>query len=362
MLHAAIVFISTVVLILILLPIAPVLGFIDRPGGRKRHEGEVAVIGGIGMFGGYAVGVLLAPYQTQASLPALLSMSMLFAVGITDDRFEVHPWLRLAVHLAAAAILIGSGGVVIERILSWEDGSFIGLDAWAPAFTLLAAMAAINAYNLVDGLDGLAAGLGLLSLVFFLVLSCLAAGPQELIIAIAIAAAPLAAFLAFNAPFSFNRRFRCFMGDAGSTMIGLWVAWFGMRISQGPVMLAQPTTILWMTAVPIMELIVSFARRLADGRSPLSADADHFHHRLQRAGLSGRATCAVLLGITVLFAGCGFLIELFKVDDLISLALLLTCSTATCIALRNPEACKGALLRLRGERYGDTEIHRTRFL
>jgi len=352
--HAVVVFIITVALIAVLHPIAPVLGFMDRPGGRKRHEGDVAVIGGIGMFGGYATGALMLPSQTQDVLPALLSVSILFAVGTTDDRFEVRPWLRLVVHLAAAAIVIGSSGVVIDRILRWNDGSFIDLGAWAPAFTILAAMTAINAYNLVDGIDGLAAGLGLLSLLSFLLISSLAGGPSELLIAIAVAAAPLAAFLAFNAPLSFNRRFRCFMGDAGSTMIGLLVAWFGMRLTQGSMTLAQPTTILWMTAVPVMELVVSFARRLADGRSPLSADADHFHHRLQRAGLSSSAACAVLLGVAAMFSVCGLLIELFAVDDVISLTLLLTFSTLTCIALRSPEACKSALMCLRSGRYRGT--------
>lgn len=347
MLQVAIAFVATVALIAGLRRLAPAIGLVDRPGGRKRHEGEIAVVGGLAMFGGYAVGTLMLPDSAQTQLPAMLSIAMLVATGAIDDRIDLRPWTRLLVQLAAAAIMVRSGGVLIDRILSWHDGSFISLGVLAPAFTVIAVAAAINAYNLVDGLDGLAGGLGLIALMSFLMLCLLTNVRLEIALALAIVCGPVAAFLAFNLPLTINRRLRCFMGDAGSTMIGLLVAWFGILLSQDAYAGIHPTTILWLTAVPVMELLVSFGRRLTQGRSPFSADADHFHHRLLRAGFSVRAACATLLSIAAAFAACGLSLEHFGVDDSVSLLLLLASGAATCTALRSMDTCRAWYSQLR---------------
>jgi UDP-GlcNAc:undecaprenyl-phosphate GlcNAc-1-phosphate transferase len=345
MVQAVIVFAATVALLVTLRPLAPAIGLVDRPGGRKRHHGEVAVIGGLAMFGGYSVGALLLPASMHALLPSLPSLAMLVAVGAVDDRLSLGASMRLFVQLTAAIIMVYSGDATIERVITWNDGSFISLGAWAPAFTVLAVVTAINAYNLVDGLDGLAAGLGFIALTSFLLLSVMTEAGLEP--ALALACGAVTAFLAFNAPIGINQRVRCFMGDAGSTMMGLLVAWFGIRIGQNVDGRLNPTIVLWVTAVPIMELIVSFGRRLAQGRSPFSADADHFHHVLLRAGFSVPATCAILLSISLTFSLCGLLLEYLGVDGGNSLMLLLTMGSIACLGLRNITSLKLWLSRPR---------------
>lgn len=348
MVQAIIVFVATIVLVVCLRTIAPAIGLVDRPGGRKRHHGEIPVVGGLAMFGGYAAGAMMLPASTLASLPATVSVGMLVVVGAIDDCLDLRPWMRLLVQVAAAIVMVQSGGAAIDRVLTLSDGAFIGLGALATPFTVLAVVGAINSYNLVDGLDGLAGGLGLVALLSFLLLGFFATGQFDT--ALVVACAPVAAFLAFNAPFGFNRRLRCFMGDAGSTMIGFLVAWFGIRMSQSAQTSVQPTTILWMTAVPMMELLVSFGRRLAQGRSPFAADADHFHHKLLRAGLSVRASCGTLLSIATAFAACGLLMEHLSVDGPVSLLLLIATGTVTCMVLRDPAAPRKRLARLRSGR------------
>ncbi|MBX5462337.1 MAG: undecaprenyl/decaprenyl-phosphate alpha-N-acetylglucosaminyl 1-phosphate transferase [Steroidobacteraceae bacterium] len=349
MLQAAIVFVSTIMLVACLRPIARTIGLVDRPGGRKRHHGEVPVVGGLAMFGGYAIGAMMLPASTLALLPAFLSVAMLVAVGAIDDCVDLRPWVRLLVQVAAAIVMMQSAGVAIDRVLTWSDGAFIGLGALAMPFTVLAVIAAINSYNIVDGIDGLAGGLGLIALLSFLLLDFIRTGQIDT--ALVVACAPVAAFLVFNAPLAFNRRMRCFMGDAGSTMIGFLVAWFGIRISQDAQANVQPTTILWMTALPLMELLVSFGRRLAKGRSPFLADADHFHHQLMRAGLSAPAASGALLSIAAAYAVCGLLMEHFAVAGSVSLLLLLTTGTVCCMALGNISTCRKRLARLRSARF-----------
>lgn len=347
---------ATVVLIAGLRRLAPAIGLVDRPGGRKRHDGEVAVVGGLAMFGGYTLGTVMLPGSVHTVLPAMLSVVMLVTTGAVDDRFDLRPWTRLLVQLAATVIMVRSSGVTIDRVLTWQDGSFIGPGVLAPAFTVIAVTAAINAYNLVDGLDGLAAGLGLIAFMSFLLLCLVGTVRPQLALALAVACGPVAAFLLFNLPLKINRRMRCFMGDAGSMMIGLFVAWFGIQVSQNLQASVHPTTILWLTALPVMELFVSFGRRLAQGRPPFSADADHFHHRLLRAGLSVPAACATLLSIAATFAACGLSLEFFGVDDSVSLVLLLTSGAATSMALRNIDACRAFYFQLRRvERTGSSE-------
>ncbi len=335
-------FAATLLLMIGLRPLAPLLGLIDRPGGRKQHEGEVAVIGGLAIFGGCLVGgSTLLPEHLQVPASFLLCAALLVAVGAADDRFDVSAWVRLGVQIMVAAIMVGEG-LVIRELGGWNGAPSFELGAFAPAFTVLAILTAINAYNMIDGLDGLACSLGLVSVLSLLLLG--QGGPASEVPAIlAILAAAIAAFLPFNVPVGINRKVRCFMGDAGSTLIGFAVAWCGIRLSQSSAPQAQPVTILWLTLLPLLELIVSFVRRVAAGRSPLAADADHFHHRLMRAGLSVRGAWVTLVSLAATFAATGLFLEHIAVAPLTSLALLIAMSAAATGALLKAHLWTGGL-------------------
>jgi UDP-GlcNAc:undecaprenyl-phosphate GlcNAc-1-phosphate transferase len=113
------------------------------------------------------------------------------------------------------------------------------------------------------------------------------------------------------------------MGDAGSTLIGVAIAWLCARISQMPLHgAAHPVTVLWMVALPTYELFWSVIRRARRGQSPLRADAGHFHHMLTQSGLNVRAAFLMFLVLDALLVAVGFLLNALQVPDWVSLALL----------------------------------------
>ena len=129
------------------------------------------------------------------------------------------------------------------------------------------------------------------------------AGGSLVMIAIAV----VLAFLLFNFPMPLNRPVRTFMGDTGSTLLGFIVVWVCMRLAHGPEAVISPVTALWIAALPIFDLFISFGRRLRKGQSPLQPDREHFHHILQRAGLSDRQVLLVMVGTAFLVAMTGVL-------------------------------------------------------
>lgn len=281
-------FLSVVFCLLLLRPIAPVIGLLDHPGGRKRHMGSVPVVGGIGLFIG-SVGVLAWTGQWfPGAVHMMVAAGFVVGMGALDDRFHLSPYLRMGVQFGAAiAIVLGTGHTVVSlgNLLGFGE---IALGPADVAFTAIAAMALINAFNMLDGLDGIAAAVALVALgglagyfldvvdpVAFWVTSVLAGGA--------------AGFLMFNAPVRWNRRHLCFLGDAGSTLLGLALVCVCLvAVQPGPRRL-PPAVVLWMMPVPIIELFTSTIRRALRGQSPLQADRGHFHHRLLVAGFSVRA-------------------------------------------------------------------------
>lgn len=303
-------FAITVPLILLFRRLAPQLGLLDRPGGRKSHSGEVPVVGGIAMFLG-ALATLLAdggPAATQYG--ALAAATLMVGVGALDDRVHLDPRVRILVHLAAAVTLVWATGYRVETLGNLFGFGDIRLGALATVFTVVATIALVNAFNMLDGVDGIAGGVGLVALAG-LSAQLFAAGSPAAAVGLAMAGA-VVAFLAFNLPVGFNRRCLVFMGDAGSTLLGFALAGLALVAIQptGPGL--PPVVVLWLLPVPIVELFTTTIRRMFKGMSPMQADRGHYHHRLLDAGFSVRAvfllyvglsTTSALIGVTAWQAG-----------------------------------------------------------
>jgi len=301
-------------------PLAIAVDLIDRPGGRKKHHGEVPIVGGLAMFIGVALGLGLLPGSMGDSY--LAACAVLVTIGLIDDRFELSPWTRLPGQIAATmVVVVGSGLMVTTLGDPFGTGEITFRNYSALAFTLLITTAAINGFNMLDGMDGLA---GTTALTSFLALALLAwvSGLQDIFGMALVLAAAVSAFLIFNLPTRFNRSVRCFMGDAGSTLLGFSVALLCIQLSQGPVKAASPVTMLWTVALPLYELVWSTVRRVIRGVSPFRADADHFHHLLQEAGFGVRGAFAVFVVLTVLLAAFGVASEWMGMPEHISFLLL----------------------------------------
>jgi UDP-GlcNAc:undecaprenyl-phosphate/decaprenyl-phosphate GlcNAc-1-phosphate transferase len=306
-------------------PVAVVVDLVDKPGGRKTHHGDIPVVGGLAMFIGCVFGAGLMPASSLISVSLLSAAALVVLVGLLDDRFEISPLSRLTAHLIAALLVLSTNSDLTIQTLGNPFGTspvqFSALGS--AAFTCVAIMGAINAFNMLDGMDGLAGTMAFNALLALAILGFLIGDLSVGGISMVLGGA-VAAFLIFNIPAKFNRRFRCFMGDAGSTLLGFLLACLCISVSQGSGVKVSPTTTLWVVALPLFELLWTTIRRGLRGRSPFQPDRAHFHHKLLDAGFGVRGAFFVLILIGLLLSGVGIAIHYYEVPDSWSFGLWLS--------------------------------------
>ncbi len=280
-------FVAALVLALALTPacraLARAAGFLDRPNPRKPHDEPTPLLGGVAILGAFAA-VVLARGDARGDLWGILGgAAIVFVLGLVDDRQGMHPWVKLGGQAAAAAVVIASGVRV----------SFLGEGLAGSAFTLVWIVGLTNAFNLLDNMDGLSAGVGSISAAAFAVLASryVTLGPEQL--PTAIAGAALAGACVGFLPYNLGGA-SIFMGDAGSMPLGLILASlaaFGSWVSPTlPTSLAIPALIL---GYPVFDTALVTFCRWRDGRPIYLGGADHSSHRLVALGL--RKLEAVLL-------------------------------------------------------------------
>jgi UDP-GlcNAc:undecaprenyl-phosphate GlcNAc-1-phosphate transferase len=317
-------------------PVAVAVELVDKPGGRKTHHGEIPVVGGLAMFVGCIFGVGLLPTSEFVSAPLLSAAALVVLVGLLDDRFEISPIARLTAHLVAAILVLTTSSdlsiTTLGRPFGGELVQFSELGA--AAFTCVAIVGAINAFNMLDGMDGLAGTMAFNALV---ALACLTSLTGDLLVGSVsiVLCGAVAAFLIFNIPAKYNRRFRCFMGDAGSTLLGFLLACICISASQGTGLKISPTTTLWIVAIPLYELLWTTMRRTLKGRSPFNPDRAHFHHKLLDAGFGVRGAFFVLICIGITLSLAAIAIHYFEVPDAISFALWLLTGLGVVVLMHN---------------------------
>jgi len=303
LLSLMIAFALTFTAIPVIIRMAVQLKLFDQPDARKLHERPVASLGGVGIFFGFFLSVLLgADFSAFPELQYFFAAALVaFLVGLKDDVHGLSAAKKILVQLVAAAILIHRCGLRINSMHGLfgigELPELAGL-----AISYLTVLLIINAFNLVDGVDGLAASMSLLtSLVFGAYF--LAAGLYTYALLAFALAGSLAAFLLFN-----FEPARIFMGDSGALVLGLVNAFLVIRfIKVGadpyaalpiPQVAAAGFSIL---ALPLVDTLRMFTIRILKGRSPFSADRDHLHHLLLEHGLSHRKVTLCYLGLHLSF-------------------------------------------------------------
>jgi UDP-GlcNAc:undecaprenyl-phosphate GlcNAc-1-phosphate transferase len=297
-------FLVSISLLLVLRPLAFSIGLVDEPGGRKTHHGDVPVIGGLAMFSGLMVAAIVGQVESKVAVPLLAASSLMVLVGLLDDRYELPPNVRLLAHIAASVILVLATGFSVGSLGNLLGFGDIRLEWAAVPFTVVAAIALINAFNMLDGLDGLAGGVGLIAFGALSVLLLRAGIPDTGLVALAMTGAVFG-FLIFNVPARFNRKVLTFMGDAGSTLLGFVLAGLGLFAIQPERLALSPIIVLFLMPIPVFELFISTFRRLKHGLSPMEADRGHFHHRLIDAGFPVRLIFGLYFGFSLISATIG---------------------------------------------------------
>ncbi|HWE52293.1 MAG TPA: MraY family glycosyltransferase, partial [Bryobacteraceae bacterium] len=226
------------------------------------------------------------------------SFAVIFLVGLIDDIVALDPWHKLAGQVVAAGLACAYG-VQIESVA----GHSIGGTWWHIPLTMAWLVGCANAFNLIDGVDGLAAGVGLFATLTTLVAALLEAN-SSLALATALLAGALLGFLRYN----FNPA-SIFLGDCGSLPIGFLLGCFGIIWSQKAATLLGMTAPLIALCIPILEVGLSIVRRLLRGQPLFGADRRHIHHRLLDLGFSSRTVALMMYGAAGIAAGCSLLVS-----------------------------------------------------
>jgi len=282
------------------------LGLLDKPDLRKQHQGAVPLAGGVSIFLTLLIGVYalnIEPY----TYGMLAIASLVFAVGVFDDFRHINPWVRLLIQYGCGILLATYGGITIYNVGNLLAMGDIPLLMLAVPLTALSVAGLSNAYNMIDGIDGLAASTITLPLLVLYLLAVQTGHPMA--DALLLLLVPLGVFLLFN--LGPNNRWlpKLFLGDAGSITLGFLVTASLVYFSQGENTLIEPVTALWLVTVPLMDMLATMLRRYKHGRKLMEADRFHLHHTLMDLGLGRRQTLAVLVGWGVLCAIIGLGLE-----------------------------------------------------
>jgi UDP-GlcNAc:undecaprenyl-phosphate GlcNAc-1-phosphate transferase len=295
-------FTITVLVIIAASPIARKIGLLDQPNNRKHHQGNVPLTGGIAISVGFCISILILNISLSPFRSLLAGFLLLTLTGVMDDFNELSARTRIISQTLAGLLVTCWGGLLLTQL-----GHLFGpitnfnLGAWAVPFTIVAIMALINANNMLDGLNGLAGGTSFVTLGCLICIANRSQVPATAELLFTLCAC-LLGFLCFNFPIFRYRKRLVFLGDAGSTGLGLMMAWFGIQLSQPPFNFLKPAYLPWLFIVPIFDLISVTLRRLIIKRhSVFVADREHTHHLLQKIGL--RNSFITLTLITIALAG-----------------------------------------------------------
>jgi UDP-GlcNAc:undecaprenyl-phosphate/decaprenyl-phosphate GlcNAc-1-phosphate transferase len=285
---------------------------VDRPDSpRKIHAQPIPRVGGVAIAIAYVLTfglILVLPYRglsfnIHTVVPRALSLlpaaGLVFFIGLVDDIRGLLPWQKL-IGQVAAALLAFWGGVRIDFV-QWHQLHF-----WVSLpVTVVWLIACANAFNLIDGLDGLAAGVGL-----FASVTTLVAGLINNNLQLVLVTAPLVGCLLGFLRYNFNPA-SIFLGDSGSLLIGFLLGCYGAMWSQKSATLIGLTAPMMAMAIPLLDVALSIVRRFLRNQPIFGADRGHIHHRLLEKGLTPRRTALFLYGI------CGVAATLSLLEDLV---------------------------------------------
>lgn len=294
----------TLFLIFTVRPLAHRLGLVDKPNERKRHRGRVPLVGGLCFFLGTLVGLGYAGFVDATIATLMIPSGLIVLVGVLDDMFDLSVRLRLAVQAGAAIVVIGVSGMYLDHAgLLFGDQPFT-LGLLGIPLSVFAVIGLINAFNMLDGIDGLAASMAMVAIGSIFVFAGAGDAMGGVLLLLQLLFAALVPYLCVNLGWPDGRK--VFMGDAGSTLIGFLLAWSLIFLSHSSVNRIAPVDALWCVAVPVMDTLGVMYRRARQGVSVFKPDRQHIHHLLMDAGLSARMALAVIVAMAVSLSAIGY--------------------------------------------------------
>jgi UDP-N-acetylmuramyl pentapeptide phosphotransferase/UDP-N-acetylglucosamine-1-phosphate transferase len=275
----------------------------DIPDERKLHTDPVASLGGVGIFAGFLLASLLSiqGYLNPEFQYFFAAALVIFFLGLKDDLMILSASKKFIGQIIAASILIHLGGIRLDSmhgLFGFETVS----EGFGLALSYLTIIVVINSFNLIDGVDGLASSLGILSMVVFGIYFFLIGQQAYALLSFSLGGS-LVAFLIFN-----HQPAKIFMGDSGSLMIGLVNSILVIKfinVANAPlVAVPVPAAVavgFAILIVPLLDTLRVFSIRILNGRSPFTPDRNHVHHLLLDRGLSHSAVTFTCVSINIGF-------------------------------------------------------------
>lgn len=324
--------ISSLVLTRLMISLGPKLGMIDMPDERRIHKKPIPRAGGIAVFVSFNLAALffiayLMPVDFYGKLDGtwwfgfLVASSVLVLVGLVDDIWGMSPLLKLGGQVAASCVLFFMSDLGFNHLMGYLFPPYVNL-----ILTVIWCVALINAFNLIDGLDGLCSGLAVISSVGICAAFVLRGQSADSLMVLALIGAVLG-FLRYN----FHPA-RIFLGDTGSMFLGFILASFALESAGKSTVMVSIGIPFLVAGVPIMDTILAIWRRSArrltaklggeeGGAKIMGADREHLHHRLLEAGFSQRKVAIILYGGNLLLVAIG-LFSIFMTKELVGLFLI----------------------------------------
>ncbi|MCM3602667.1 undecaprenyl/decaprenyl-phosphate alpha-N-acetylglucosaminyl 1-phosphate transferase [Robertmurraya korlensis] len=303
-------FFAAILLTPVVKKLAFIIGATDQPNQRKVHQKIMPRLGGLAIYISFLIGVfILQPNDTylisvlnldgSIHLPILIGSLIIILTGAFDDVKEISPRIKLLGQIAAALVVVVVGDLRVEFI-NLPFGGQLDFGYFSIPITMVWIIGITNAINLIDGLDGLAAGVSTIALFTIAGMAYTMGNPYVMIMALILAVSTLG-FLLYN----FHPA-KIFMGDTGALFLGYMIAVLSLLGFKGVtfVSLIIPVIIL---GVPISDTLFAIVRRLVN-KQPLSApDKSHLHHCLLRLGYSHRQTVVLIYAMSGIFGLAAFI-------------------------------------------------------
>jgi UDP-GlcNAc:undecaprenyl-phosphate GlcNAc-1-phosphate transferase len=309
LLTASVSFIISFLAIPVVLQIAEQKKLYDIPDERKVHTRPVSSLGGVGIFGGFLLAALLSIQgnQNPEFQYFFAAALVIFFLGLKDDLMVLSASKKFVGQVIAASILIHLGGIRLDSMHGLFGFQQVP-EAFGLALSYLTIIVIINSFNLIDGIDGLASSLGIITMLIFGTYFFAVDQQAYALLAFSMAGS-LVAFLIFN-----HHPAKIFMGDSGSLMIGLVNSILVIKfitVADSPAVLIPVDSAVAVGVsiliVPLLDTLRVFAIRIVNGRSPFTPDRNHIHHLLLDRGLGHAAVTFTCVGINLFFVVFAYL-------------------------------------------------------
>lgn len=287
---------------------------VDVPTGRSSHTKPMPTLGGLAIVLSFLIGVFVLAPESQYHLPILTGALVIVVTGFLDDLYNFTPRAKFLFQIIAASLVVFWGGLTVDFI-NIPFGGVLEFGWLSILISIFWIVGITNAINLIDGLDGLAAGISIIALFTTVVMAAFIGNVYVLTMA-AILLWSVAGFL----PYNFVPA-KIFMGDTGALFLGYMISVLALLGFKNVAIITFIVPI-FILAVPIIDTLVAIVRRVVNKQSISSADSSHLHHRLINIGLSKRQAVLFIYLLAAMFSLAAILLSMAPVWGIILISLV----------------------------------------